>query len=140
MFQFVAVTCSGAFFGATLYITLVQHPAMLAAGLPFAARFFSPMYHRAAALQATLAIVGSAAALVAWLRGATAVWLVAALLLFAVVPFTLLIVKPVNDQLFALGRDADVSAIEPLLRQWSRLHAVRTVLSGIAFAVLVASV
>jgi hypothetical protein len=66
-------------------------------------------------------------------------WLLGSLLLFAVIPFTLLRVMPVNDQLSAPGREADAADTEPLLRQWGRLHAVRTLLSGLAFAVQLAA-
>jgi hypothetical protein len=56
------------FFGAALYISLVQHPAALETGNDFAARFFPPMYGRASVLQASLAVIGCMAAIAAWLR------------------------------------------------------------------------
>ena len=59
MSESVAVFCCGAFFGAALYINLVQQPAALALGPAFAARYFAPMYRRAAPLQVTLAFVGT---------------------------------------------------------------------------------
>jgi hypothetical protein len=68
--KLLATFCCGVFFGAALYISLVQHPAALETGNDFAARFFSPMYEGAAVLQASLASVGCAAAFAAWLRGA----------------------------------------------------------------------
>lgn len=139
MFQFLAVLCCGVFFGAALYITLVQHPAVLAAGAAFAGRYFPPMYQRAAMLQGGSAVAGTVAALIAWLQGAGSSWLIAALLLFAVVPFTLVRMQSINDQLLKLGPDADPSNTEQLLRQWGTLHAMRTVLSGLAFAILLAS-
>lgn len=139
MAEFVAVFCSGAFFGAALYITVAQHPAALEAGAPVAGRFFPPMYRRAATLQVALAVVGTLAGLSAWWRGAGLPWLAGALLLFAVIPFTLLRMMPVNKQLLALDRDADAPETEALLRRWGPLHAVRTVLSGLAFALLLAA-
>ena len=54
----LATFCCGIFFGAALYISLVQHPAALETGADFAARFFTPMYNRAAIMQASLALVG----------------------------------------------------------------------------------
>ena len=68
--KIVATLCCGVFFGAVLYISLVQHPATLEMGSDFAARFFPPMYGQAAVVQASLAVVGCAAAVAAWLRGA----------------------------------------------------------------------
>jgi hypothetical protein len=128
----LATFCCGVFFGAALYISLVQHPAALETGNDFAARFFAPMYRRAAVLQASLASVGCAAAIAAWLRGAGRMWLAAAVLLGSVVPFTLVVIKPVND---ALLQGGDVSAVElgALLVRWGYLHWARTVASGLAF-------
>jgi hypothetical protein len=130
--KLLANLCCGVFFGAALYISLVQHPAALETGNDFAVRFFPPMYERAAVLQASLASVGCAAAFAAWLRRAGAIWLVAAVLLGSVVPFTLVIIKPVND---ALLQGSDVAGVElgALLIRWGYLHWVRTVASGLAF-------
>jgi hypothetical protein len=63
--KLLATLCCGVFFGAALYISLVQHPAALETGNEFAAHFFPPMYGRAAAMQASLAVVGCAAAIAA---------------------------------------------------------------------------
>lgn len=48
--KLLAIYRCGVFFGAALYISLVQHPAVLETGADFAARFFRPMYRRAAVL------------------------------------------------------------------------------------------
>src|ERR1044071_9875466 len=68
--KLLATFCCGLFFGAALYISLVQHPAALETGNDFAARFFPLMYRRAAILQASLAIFGCISAIAAWLSGA----------------------------------------------------------------------
>lgn len=130
--KLLATLCCGVFFGAALYISLVQHPAALEAGTEFAARFFPPMYGRAAVLQATLASVGCAAAIAAWLRGAGRLWLAAAVLLGTAVPFTLVFISPVTDALLQAGgvSSGDLGA---LLVRWGYLHGVRTVASGLAF-------
>jgi Anthrone oxygenase len=130
--KLVATLCCGVFFGAALYVSLVQHPAMLETGNHFAMRFFPPMYGRAAIVQASLAVVGCIAGVLAWLSGAGRWWLVAAVLLGSVVPFTLVVIRPVND---ALLQGGDIAAIEvdALLVRWGYLHWARTVASGLAF-------
>jgi Domain of unknown function (DUF1772) len=136
----LATLCCGVFFGAALYISLVQHPAALEAGNDFAARFFPPMYGRAAVMQASLAVIGCVAAFVAWLTGAGRLWLAAAVLLGSVVPFTLVAMKPVNDALLQ-GTDASTVELDALLVRWGYLHWARTVASGLAFVTcLVATV
>jgi hypothetical protein len=130
--KLLATLCCGVFFGAALYISLVQHPAALETGYDFAARFFPQMYRRAAVLQASLALVGCAAAIAAWLSDGDRLWLAAAVLLGSAIPFTLVVIKPVNDALIQPG---DVSSVElgALLVRWGYLHWVRTIASGLAF-------
>jgi hypothetical protein len=129
-----ATFCCGVFFGAALYISLVQHPAALETGNDFAARFFPPMYRRAAILQATLALVGCASAIAAWVSGAGRLWLAAAVLIGSAVPFTLIVIKPVNDALFQ-AHELAPAELGALLVRWGYLHWVRTVASGLAFVI-----
>src|SRR5262249_48467276 len=130
--KLLASFCCGAFFGAALYISLVQHPATLETGNEFAARFFPLMYRRAAVLQASLASAGCAAAIATWLSGAGRLWLAAAVLIGSVVPFTLIVIKPVNDALFQ-GHELAPVELGALLVRWGYLHWARTVASGLAF-------
>jgi Domain of unknown function (DUF1772) len=126
-----ATLCCGAFFGAAAYISLVQQPAALQTGAEFATRFFAPMYGRASIMQAGLALGGTGAAVAAYWLGKNRIWLVSAVLIFIVIPFTLFVVSPVNQQLMSID-PTDGRALE-LLRQWDRLHWFRTLLSGVSF-------
>lgn len=130
--SFVAMFCAAVFFGAAVYISVVQHPAALNTGGAVPGRFFSPMYRRAAPIQASLAIVGSIASIVGWLVGSGLAWLMGGLLLFAVVPFTLIWMKSVNDQLKEPDRDPESAETMELLHRWGRLHWIRSILSGLA--------
>jgi hypothetical protein len=61
-------------------------------------------------------------------------WLIGAFVLLAPWPYTLLVIKPVNDKLKAadpLGAGAPTRA---LIERWGRLHAGRTVLGVLATA------
>ncbi len=135
---FIATLCAGVFFGAAVYISLVQHPAALEAGGAVPGRFFAPMYHRAAPMQASLAILGAGTSLIAGLTGSGWSWILGGLLLLSAVPFTVFRMKSVNDQLKEAGRDPESAETLELLRRWGRLHAVRSVLSGLAFVLFVA--
>lgn len=134
MFRTVATLCSGIFFGAALYISLVQHPAALETGTEFAARFFPQMYGRAALMQASLATVGAGAAFAAWFFGARPVVLLAVALLIGVVLFTVVVIHPVNQELLGGEIDPSSARAAELLVRWGWLHWTRTVLSGLAFA------
>jgi uncharacterized membrane protein len=87
--------------------------------------------------RASLAIVGFVTATSAWFAGANYFGLVGGILLVAVVPFTLLVVMPINKKLLAPDPDKDSGDARDLLTKWNRLHAVRTLLSLSAFLIFV---
>ena len=97
-----------------------------------AARQWASSYKRATWLQAPLASLGFAAGVTAWFLGASIVWLVAAVLIGAVVPFTLIAVMRTNKELLAPGREFASPETRALLERWGKLHAVRTGLSLVA--------
>ncbi len=131
--QASATFCIGVFFAAAVYISLVQHPAALATGTDFASRFFSPMYSRASVMQATLAVVGTVAAATAYFSTERTAWIFVAVLISSVVPFTLLVMAKVNDELKAHSPDRSADRTSELLVRWGHLHWVRTIVSGLAF-------
>lgn len=129
-----ALACA-LFAGASIYINLVEHPARLSCGTEIAARQWAPSYARATMMQVTLALIATAAGLIRGLQGGGLGWLVAAGLIFAVIPFTAAVVLPTNHRLLEPGRDLASAETRRLLEIWGRLHAVRSVLS-LAAAVL----
>ncbi len=132
--QFVATLCAALFAGAALYINLVEHPARMGLETRAAAMQWAPSYKRATWLQAPLALLSLLAGAAAWLMGAGAWWLIAALLIGFVVPFTFIVIMPTNHRLLAQGRDLSSAETRTLLERWGKLHAVRTVFSLIAAA------
>jgi uncharacterized membrane protein len=136
--EFVASLCAGLFAGAAVYISLVEHRARMELRSEVAVAEFIPSYRRAARLQASLAVVGTIAALIAWWLSRETLWLVGGLIFFAVVPITLIVIFPTNKQLHATELDRSSPQAMALLRQWGRLHAIRTVLSLAAFGIFVA--
>jgi hypothetical protein len=138
--EIIATLCAGLFAGAAIYITAVEHPARLSCGTAIAVREFAPSYHRATVMQASLAVLGLLAAVGAWWRDGHAAILIGGILLGAVVPFTLLGILPTNRRLLAPSLDPESTEAAALLRRWGRLHAVRSVLGGLAFATLLVCV
>jgi hypothetical protein len=130
--EFVAVLSCSLFAGASVYINLVEHPARMECGVEVAATEFSPSYRRATVMQATLAAVGLVSSIAAWLAGAAFWWLVAGALLGSVIPFTLFVILPINKLLLSPTLDKQSVEAERLLARWASLHAVRSVLSGLA--------
>ena len=56
--EFVAVLSCSLFTGASVYISLVEHPARMQCGVEIAATELPPSYRRATVMQATLAALG----------------------------------------------------------------------------------
>jgi hypothetical protein len=126
--QFLAVLSAALFSGAALYINIAEHPARMGLDTRMAALQWAPSYKRATRLQAPLAIVSLLCGVLVWLQDGRVGWLIAALLVGSVVPFTLGIIMPTNHKL--LAPDLDLSSLETrqLLIRWGWLHAVRTAL------------
>ncbi|HLM80729.1 MAG TPA: DUF1772 domain-containing protein [Terriglobales bacterium] len=131
--EFVAVLSCGLFAGASIYINFVEHPARMECGTELAATEFPPSYRRASIMQATLAALGAVCSMAAWLSGATFWWAVAGAALGIVIPFTLVVIFPTNKKLLSPMLDKTSAQAEQLLARWAVLHAVRSLLSGLAF-------
>ena len=129
VFEFLATFCAALFAGAALYINVVEHPSRMTLETRMAAAQWARSYKRATWLQAPLALMSFLSGVAAWLLGAGAEWLVAAVLIGSVVPFTFIGVMPTNRKLLAPNRDLNSAETRALLERWARLHAVRTALS-----------
>src|SRR5258707_595612 len=126
----VIATFSAAMFaGAALYVNVAEHPARMTLDTRFAAVQWAPSYRRATWMQAPLALLSLVAGLGSWFLGGGLGWAIAGLLIGAVVPFTFIGIMPTNRALLAPGRDLDTAETRTLLDHWSKLDAVRTVLS-----------
>jgi uncharacterized membrane protein len=129
----LALLACGLFAGAALYVSFVEHPARMSCGTRLAITEFVPSYKRATIMQASLAALGTLAAIAAWLLGGPSLWLLGGLLLGAVIPFTLIVILPTNNRLLDPSLDKDSKLAEQLLQRWATLHAVRSALSLAAF-------
>jgi hypothetical protein len=123
------------FAGASIYISLVEHPARLSIDTKSAALQWAPSYKRATYMQASLALISLLAGASTWLLSGGLAWLVAAILIGLVIPFTFLVIMPTNHELLTPGRDLSSPDTRRLLERWGRLHWVRSLLSLCASAV-----
>jgi uncharacterized membrane protein len=127
--QFFATLFCTLFAGAAIYISLVEHPARMGCDTKTAAKVWAPSYKRGTMMQAPLAVLSFMSGVMAWLFGGGVMWLVGAVLIGLVVPFTFIAILPTNHQLLMPGRDLASIETRALLEKWGRLHAVRSVLS-----------
>jgi len=134
--ELIAVLAATLFAGAAIYINIAEHPARLSCGTEIAATQWAPSYRRATMMQAPLAIAATAAGAARGLYGGE-IWFAGAVLIGAVVPFTLLVIAPTNRHLLDPRRDRRSAETRALLDKWGRLHAVRSALSIVASVLFV---
>lgn len=140
IFELIALFCASLFAGAALYVSVVEHPARLRAGPAVALAQFRPSFRRAARMQASLAVLGFLAAVAAYAAGRGMPALLGGLVLIWVIPWTLLVIKPVNRLLLDAERTAETPDTEVLLTRWGMLHTMRTAASLMAVLTLGAHV
>ena len=137
--QFIATLSCALFAGAAVYINVVEHPARMSCGTQAALTEWAPSYRRATWMQAPLALIGFASAVIAWLAGASAAWLIGGVLLGLVVPITLVVIMPTNKRLLSAGLDRQSEEARQLLNRWNALHGIRTALSIAALLLFLGS-
>jgi hypothetical protein len=124
----ITTLAAACFAGGALYVSLVEHPARMRAGLTVALAEFVPSYARASVWQGGLAAVALGCGIAAAVVTGRTSWLWAALLVGAAIPWTLAVMMPTNRQLTAATDALPAPQSRALLDRWARLHAVRTVL------------
>jgi hypothetical protein len=133
--EYVSVLACALFAGASIYITLVEHPARIECGTELAATVFAPSYRRATIMQVSLAASAFIGSIVAWRAGASISWALAGAILIMVIPFTLIVILPTNKKLLNPELDRRSQTAAQLLARWGNLHAVRSLLSGLALLI-----
>ena len=135
--EIVAILSCAIFAGAAIYINVAEHPARLECGTELAATVFGPSYRRAAAMQASLALVATIAGVFLGLYGGNNLWFLGACSIFFVIPFTFIAIMPINKQLLDLSRKRDSNETALLLIKWGKLHAIRSISSSIATVIYI---
>lgn len=133
---YLALVTAAFFASAAFYVNFAEQPARLALDDGAALVQWQRSYERAALMQASLAMLGFVLGLAAWWwEGRDLRWLAGALVMLAPWPYTLLVIKPVNDRLKATARGEAGAASRALIGHWGRLHAGRTALGLLATAI-----
>jgi hypothetical protein len=132
----LAVVSAAMFAGGALYISLVEHPARLKAGVAVALAEFRPSYHRAAPWQVSTALISLVAGVGAALFTGRWAWAIGGLAVSAAIPLTLVFIMPTTRRLLgAAPIPADEAA--RLLDRWGCLHWGRSVLGVLGLVIMV---
>ena len=131
----LALTAAAAFSGAAVYVWAVEHVAREALDDRAQLVEWKPSYKRGALMQASLSPLGAIAGAWAWHQTGDMLFLAGALFLIAPWPWTLLVIKPINDRLLQAPPEQAGAETRALLKSWGHLHAVRMML-GVAAALL----
>ena len=128
----LALVAAALFASAAFYINFAEQPARLALDDRSLLAEWKPAYARGFVMQATLAVVGFVLGAVAWWQTGQLAYLAGALLMLANWPWTLLVIKRVNDDLMATDPADAGPQTRANIVKWNTLHAVRTVLGALA--------
>jgi hypothetical protein len=139
IFGLLALMTAAAFAGAAIYINVAEHPARLKLEDGPLLTQWKPAYHAGFMMQASLAVVSGACAIVAFFFDWDWKWLLGGALILANWPYTLYVIMPTNHKLNAIDPASGSPAIRPLLVRWGHLHAARSALGTIATILFLAA-
>jgi hypothetical protein len=131
-FAILATLAAGLFAGASLHVALVEHPARMACDPAEALAQWRPSFRRASRTAPVYALIALVFGVATWWNDGGVLYLIAGLLLAAVIPYTVLVIGPTNRKLLD---DPKPKKARTLLKRWGRLHWVRTAL-GVSALVL----
>jgi hypothetical protein len=132
-----ALVLAAAFAGAAYYVNEVEQPARLTLNDAGLLAQWKASYPRGYKMQASLAALSGAFGLVAAWQSHSWLWFAGAVLILANWPYTLIMVKPTNDEIGAIDTKAAGAASRALIVKWARLHGVRTALGILATGVFI---
>src|SRR5438445_12324542 len=127
-----ALMIAATFTGAAVYVNVAEQPARLLLDDRALLTEWKPSYKRGFAMQAPLALVGFVLGLAAWWQIRHPGFLIGAIAMIAPWPWTIFVIKPVNDALLAIEPEQAGPQSRALIVKWGGLHAVRTSLGALA--------
>ena len=130
------------FFGAAIYINIVECPARLSlATAPAMVSHFQATFPRARGMQGPLAGTSAMGAAIAWYldtHPCRDLFLASSVMMLCILPWTKLVIMPINNQLM----DGEVPAkkedkwVSDMMNKWDKVHLVRSILSGGAMCLM----
>jgi len=129
---YLALVLAALFTGAAFYVNFAEQPARLELKDRPLLTEWKTAYKRGFAMQGTLAMAGFILGAIAWWQTGKPAFLIGALSILAPWPWTLVAIMPTNNALMATDLAEAGPETRALIVKWNKLHAVRTVLGGLA--------
>jgi hypothetical protein len=115
-----AIAC--AFFGAALYINIVEQPSRLSLDARSIIREWVPSNRRGFVMLAVLAIVSALSGYTDYIRSGDVRWLIGGTIILSSLPYAYFVITPVNILLYGARRNTPLSTIRELVRNWGLLE------------------
>ena len=132
LFSHLALVCAAGFTGASFYINFAEQPARQQLDDRNFLKQWKASFSQALKMQSSLALASSVLGMLTTWTTQDKRWVLGATLMFANMPFTLVMIMPTNRKLMATKETEATPATRALLDSWGKLQAVRTVLSAMA--------
>ena len=123
----------GTQFGVALASSLIVHPILKEVKRPTALEVFKPFFHKTHKSMITMSIIVTILALTVSYLTSNWWWFWISLLMHLNGPYTLKFMMPTNYRLMEDDIDPDAEQTVFDLKNWGKLHAVRTVWNGLIF-------
>jgi len=128
----LALIAAALFSGAAIYVIACEQPARLRLDDRALLAEWRSAYKRGTLMQAPLALIGAVLGALAWWQAGHWPWLAGAVVIVANWPYTLLVIKPVNDVLQATDPSQAGSNTRAMIERWGFLHGGRIALGVFA--------
>jgi anthrone oxygenase-like protein len=130
----LTLVCGALFTGAAVYVFFCEQPARLSLDDRALLAEFKPSYKHGAALPAPLALIGCVLAVMAWWQVGDWRWLAGAIAIVSPWPWTLLVIRPVNNALLGTPLADAGPTTRALVIRWGHLHLGRLTMGALATA------
>lgn len=132
--RFVAKVSTTFFASNSLCFNTVLHPARMDSSVTPATALqnFRLTFKRAGLQQISMLALGIVSGAVAYHQEPDNLFLASTVVYSLILPFTLLVIGPINRQLHDPALDKDSNKVKDLINQWNSCNAVRTFLSSVA--------